>query len=412
MAIYGQPVISRETRLLLITIVVAIASLWVLARIRFQDRATASSATVPPVLAQLRPSAGFADLALTIAEIRPVVLAAVFAGPGPTPALRIREDAAATLTPAASDVRLASDRATGLTIVQIPTAGRPGLMPWVPRLLDYPRYLVAADLADGNVALRPVFVGGLYPAASPLWNGEVWVVPRTSQISEGTLLFTTDGVFAGVGIDHRGQPAIVPPAIVLSLADRVLRDGRDDPGEIAITVQSLSPEISAATGAMRGVVIAGVNASSPATDALIPTDVIEAVDGHEITSPEDWRARVARLRAGDTVALRVRRGGEARDVKITAVVPPAPVEAVESSSLGIDSRAVANVGAEVLSVQTGSRAAHAGIIAGDVITVFGAQETPTPAGIQRAYTTTPQGGFIMAAITRGEERRVVAIQKR
>ena len=50
---YGQPVISRETRLLLITIVVSVCTLWLLARLRFQDRPVA--ATVAPVLAQLRP---------------------------------------------------------------------------------------------------------------------------------------------------------------------------------------------------------------------------------------------------------------------------------------------------------------------------------------------------------------------
>ena len=38
MAISGQPVISRETRRLLITIVMAVTALWVLARIRFQER--------------------------------------------------------------------------------------------------------------------------------------------------------------------------------------------------------------------------------------------------------------------------------------------------------------------------------------------------------------------------------------
>ena len=42
----GQPVISRETRRLLITVAVSVAAMWVLARIRFQERASG------PVVAQ------------------------------------------------------------------------------------------------------------------------------------------------------------------------------------------------------------------------------------------------------------------------------------------------------------------------------------------------------------------------
>ena len=348
---------------------------------------------------------------LAIAEIRPVVLAAVFAGEGVGPALRIREDAAATLTPGGSDVPLAIDRATGLVIVRIPMADRPGLMPWVPRLLDYPRYLVAAELAGDSIALRPVFVGGLFPVASPLWSGEIWVLPDATAMTPGTFVFTTDGVFAGLAIDHRGRAAIVPPAIVLAMSERLLREGRYDAGEIAITVQPLSPAISAASGAARGVVIAAVDPRSAAADPLVPTDVIEAVNGQAISSPEDWHARVARLRAGETVSLRLRRGGEVRDVKVTAVAPVAVPTPPQKPALGINSRAVANVGTEVLSVQAGSRAAHAGIVPGDIITVIGGEEIPTPVELLRVYAATPEGGFLLAAITRGNERRVVAIQK-
>ena len=74
--ISGQPVISRETRRLLITVVAAVATLWVLARIRFQERPVTST-PVPNVLAQLRPSSSYADLARLIADIRPTIVASV-----------------------------------------------------------------------------------------------------------------------------------------------------------------------------------------------------------------------------------------------------------------------------------------------------------------------------------------------
>src|SRR5687767_8886993 len=97
---YGQAVISRETRLLLVTVVVSLTALWVLARVRFQEWSD-TAAVLPPVLAQLRPSSGYDDLARLIADMRPGVTAAVFASDRGTPALRIGRNVAVTLAPAA-----------------------------------------------------------------------------------------------------------------------------------------------------------------------------------------------------------------------------------------------------------------------------------------------------------------------
>ena len=127
------PVISRETRRLLITVVVAVAALWVLARIRFQERPVTST-PVPNVFAQLGPSSNYGDLARLIADIRPGIVAAVSRSPGGSAALRIRDDAALTLNPGRADTVIAIDRATGLAIVRQPRGDMPALMPWAPRV--------------------------------------------------------------------------------------------------------------------------------------------------------------------------------------------------------------------------------------------------------------------------------------
>jgi len=251
-AISGQPVISRETRRLLITVLVAVTALWVLARIRFQER-PASSTPVPNVLAQLRPASSYADLARTIADMRPLITAAVSASTGGAPSLRISETSAVTLLPGSADTAVAFDRATGLAIVPHPHGDIPGLMPWVPRLLDYPRYLVAADVTRNHVALRPVFIGGLFPVASPLWSGEIWLLPAATPITPGTFVFTTEGAFAGVGVSHEGHAAIVP-ATVLHLWVERLQQPRTA-GALGISVQPLSPSLASATGALAGVVV-------------------------------------------------------------------------------------------------------------------------------------------------------------
>jgi hypothetical protein len=408
--ISGQPVISRETRRLLITVVVAVAALWVLARIRFQERPVTST-PLPNVLAQLRPAdSSYADLARLIAEIRPGITAAVSASAGGGPALRIRDDAAVTLMPGLSDTVLNFDRATGLAIVRHERGDIPGLMPWAPRLLDYPRYLVAADLAGEHVALRPVFVGGLFPVTSPLWSGEVWALPPATAIARGTFVFTTEGALAGLSVSDDGRAAIVPAALLFSAVER-LRQQSGEAGDLGIAIQQLSPAIASATGAATGVVISTVDPAGPAAGSLVATEVIEAIEGQHMHTPGHWRARVSRVSVGDTLTLRVRSGAGVREVRLTAAPSTRVAEPADGASLGLRLRAIPKLGAEVLSVGPQSRAARAAIRQGDVITVVGGQPSPTPAQVLQAFTSLPEGGSLLVAIASGSEHRVVVIEK-
>ena len=410
MAISVQPVISRETRRLLITVVAAVATLWVLARIRFQERPVTST-PVPNVLAQLRPSSTYADLARLIADIRPTIVASVSQSTGGGPALRIREDAAVTLRPGRADTPVATDRATGLAIVQHPRGDMPGLMPWVPRLLDYPRYLVAADVVGDHVALRPVFVGGLFAVTSPLWSGELWLLPPATAISSGTFVFTTEGAFAGLGVSHDGQAAIVPAGLLLGIVEQLQQQHSAEPGDFGIAIQPLSPSVALAAGASMGVVVTAIDPAGPAAGSLVPTEVIEAIDGDEIRTTDHWRARVARAAAGDTVTLRVRGADGVRDVQLTAAVPAPAVEAAHDPSLGLQLRTIPQVGVEVLSVQPRSRAARAAIQKGDLITVVAGQASPTPAQLARVFTSLPEGSSVLVGIVRGSDHHVMAIEK-
>jgi hypothetical protein len=405
----GPPVISRETRRLLLTIVLAVAALWVLARIRFQERSVAST-PVPNVLAQFTPASSYADLARLIADIRPGITAAVSASAGGGPALRIREDAALTLLPGSADTLLMSDRATGLAIVHQERGDMPGLMPWVPRLLDYPRYLVAADVTGEHVALRPVFIGGLFPVTSPIWSGELWALPRATSIAPGTFVFTTDGALAGLSVSHNGQSAIVPAALLFSAVER-LQQQSGEAGDLGIAVQPLSPAIASATGAATGVVISTIDPAGAAAGRLVATEVIEAINGQDMRTPDHWKARVARVSAGDILTLRVRSGEGVREVQVTAAPPAAVAEPADDASLGLKLQAIPKVGAEVLSVQPRSRAARAEIRQGDVITVVGGRPSPTPAQVMSAFASLPKHGSLLVAIASGNEHRVVVIQK-
>ena len=410
MPIYGQPVISRETRRLLITIVVSVTALWILARIRFQDRPAAAT-PMPNVLAQLRPESSFADLARTIADIRPAIAAAVSASAGGAPALRISEHSAATLMSGVADTVLASDRATGLAIVQRPQGDPVSVMPWAPRVLDYPRYVIAADVMNGHVMLRPVFLPGLLQANSPLWSGDVWTVPDEAALEPGAFVFTTDGAFAGLAISHGGGKAIVPATLLLAEIAR-LQKATGEPGALGIEVQPLTPEIARAMQASAGVVVTTIDPASAAAGQVVPTEVIEAIDGVEIRTHDHWRARAARVTAGQTMTLRVRGVEGLREVSVVAEPQAASPEPTPNGSLGLTLRTISKIGAEVVAVQPGSSADRAGIREGDTITVMSGRPSPTRAEILRAFSSLPDGGSALVAFTRGDDHHVTVIQKR
>jgi hypothetical protein len=416
------PRLSRETRLLLVTILVAMSALWALARLRFPER-PATPNPVAPLLTQLAVSPGFDDLANQVSTLEsrllpslaPVELTGTSSAAA---ALRVRDDIGATLLAApnggSSDARpdasriLAHDAVSGLTLVRIPGAPTPELTIWSPQRLDRPRYLFATDFSHRAASLRPVFVGRLDSATNPAWPGEVWVLPVRTAVAPGDLLFTTDGALAGLIIPHAGTLALVPGETVLSAADLLRGQGAGAAGWLGIELQALTPSLASATGARAGVIVSRVRPDGPAAAMLLVTDVIETANGEPIASLDDWRAHAARMRPGGSVTLGVRRGAEVVSVKITAAAPPARAAALP---LGLTLRTLPLVGAEVVQVAGQSAGAHAGILAGDVIVAIGQIQKPTADQVAKAFAASRDTRPLIAAITRGDVHQVVALEK-
>lgn len=402
----SRPFISRETRLLFVTIVVSVAALWVLARIRFQERASTPD-PVPPVLAQLRSQPTFDDLATSLAEIRPRIAASVLAVDRGTSVLRIDREVGVGFVDMAFQSVLAFDRASGLAVVRIPADEVAALDHWSPRRLDYPRFLIAAEPSTEGVSLRPVFLGALHRISTPLWEDTIWAVPSGTDLLAGRFVFTTGGAFVGVTIEQNGQQAIVPGATLLHMANRLRAKGDTAIGEIGVSVEAMSPAVASASAAQAGMVVTWVDPNGPGAEKLSVLDVIESVDGQALLTPEHWEARVSRLGAGDAIALRVRRNGQSRDVTIIAVPPVTPSAQPE---LGLTLRNMSRIGVEVLRVQPSSAAARAAIQVGDVITSIAGQNAPTAAQVTRAFSATKAHQPLLVAFTRHGVHHVTALE--
>lgn len=419
-----RPSISRETRLLLTIVVISVALLWVLARIRFPGKA-ASPSPVPPVLAQLAPPSAFEDITSTVAQLTPhigelisVVAVSTDSAAGPqsiaAQALQVRDGLAIALTGdreqplsigGASVGVTARDPATGLTLLRLPVEDTAAPDVWSSRGLQYPRFLIASDVSTGTLSLRPVFIGSLNSIASPRWSGSLWAVPDGASLRPGTFLFTVAGELAGVTISHADHVAIVPGELLMSAVDRLLRQPNPNHASLGADVQTLTPSLAAALQAQTGVVVTWVDPGGPAAGLLSPMDVVTRINGNAVGTPDQWDSQVMALANGSAVVLDVHRQGKAQQVTVTARPEGA---SSDDPVLGLTLRSIPRVGAEVLHVVPRSAAARAGIRAGDVITRASTVEAPSPAQISRLFS---EDESLVFAVTRDQDHRVLVIEK-
>jgi S1-C subfamily serine protease len=412
--------------LLLIAGVIAVAALWLLARIRFPERPVTPN-PVPSVLSQLASGPKYDDLAGEIAQLHARLQPSLLALDIPsaadslqtsrrTAAIRLRDDLAVTLVPSGSrregwkDASIvARDAASGLAVVRvpIPLSSAPPV-PWTPRQPQQPRYFVASDVSPKGVSLRPAFVGSLDPIESPLWSEPLWAVPERTDLVAGSFLFTNSAELAGLVINYRGGLVIVAGGTVLAEAERLVAAPPGPPGTIGIEVQDLTPPVASVTAASAGVVVAWVDPDGASSEQLMVGDVIETVDGRGLATRQQWDVRVARLSVGETLSLRTRRRGEVREVALIANAAAAPAA---SRSLGLTLRARTKVGAEVVRVERGSAADRAGLTIGDVITLVAEASAPTPAQVMRSYTSMGQGERVIVAVTRGDAHVVTTFER-
>jgi S1-C subfamily serine protease len=419
-----RPRVSRETRLLLTTGIAALAVLWLLARVRFQDRPVTPN-PVPAVLSQLGNGPHFDELAADIAQLQTTLeptLITLRLGPGAelreSPALvaiRWRDDLAIGLVPqrrghGADPAVVARDPASGIAVIRSPS----GLVstpvtPWAARRPQQPRFLAVAEPGPAGPLLRPVFVGGLIAVDTALWSEPVWGLPGQVALVPGSVVFTSGAELVGLVVSSEAGPLIVPAASLFEEASRLMAQPPAEQGSIGVEAQAITPALATLTGTNAGVIVTWVDRAGPAAGTVRVGDVIEAIDGQPIATRKHWDAWRARLRAGTGAAIRLRRGADLVEKTLTAaaVAPRLPSD----RSLGLGLRARRGIGVEVVSVESDSAAAAAGLAAGDLITLWGDIESPTAAQLTRAFAALPAGGRVMAAFTRGDTHHVTAVQR-
>ena len=427
--------LGRDTRLLVITIVVSIAMLLVLARFRFPAR-SAPAAEPPQPLEQLAARATYDELTSILRGVDDRVSESVVAvtmitrdetnpdaepEPIPSVAVWLRNGRAVALTPPGRGISgsangtgvtvVATDARRGVSLLGIP--GAPGAPPDIrdpDATIDAPGYLAAIEGTAAGPAIRPMYFGRVDQTNEPGWTDSVLRFSALQQtLPPGVAIFTLQGAFVGLGIPDGRDLLVVPEPVLEAAANSLATAGSRPLANPGFQVQPLDSALRAATGAQEGVIVSYVDPDGPGTNVLRVGDVITGIGDIVVHTPEDYRAAALDMTVGSPVTIRFVRDGRAEAAPITAA-PRRTAAAAEGQGLGLSLREV-SAGTQVTRVAVGSAAAQAGLEEGDIITALNGAPHPAPATLERAYQRLQSRGWIVVAVDRNGTHLVTALGK-
>jgi hypothetical protein len=246
---------GRETRLLVLIVVVSLAVLLVLARFRFPAATLSVAPAAPSPLSNLVSRAAFEELAeamastanritpkvvvVRLAPVRPPAAARGGRGADPSPngmgttlvlGLRVRPDLALVRVPAGMmpaelvDVSLqpeivGADSKRELALIRLPASADGAIEPADP-FVGF-AYLGEATATFDGPTLQPVFIGRTGQRQHERWPAALTGIDNRN-VSDGSILFTIDGRLIGLVVHDAAGTAVVPPAVIDTAVNELL----------------------------------------------------------------------------------------------------------------------------------------------------------------------------------------------
>jgi Lon-like protease len=140
-------------------------------------------------------------------------------------------------------------------------------------------------------------------------------------VRKASLLEELAGMTRPEGADLVSEHVLVPPGSNFGERRRQNLRQMDRSQEIAaaVALRELGHDVKAEP---EGALVVAVASDAPAAGKIEATDVLVAVDGKAVRTPDDLRRLIGLREPGETVRLRVRRGGSARDVEVETIESP------------------------------------------------------------------------------------------
>jgi S1-C subfamily serine protease len=141
--------------------------------------------------------------------------------------------------------------------------------------------------------------------------------PMHDGFAGGAFVDTSGGLLGiATAASIRGLGVVIPTAIAWKTTGTVLEHGRMKRGYLGIAGQPVTlPENQRVEGRAEAVLVVGVTEGSPAAaGGVLVGDLLVALDGHPVESPQDLMDRLLDTPIGHPLSLRVLRGGATVDV--------------------------------------------------------------------------------------------------
>ncbi len=253
--------------------------------------------------------------------------------------------------------------------------------------------------------------------------------------NSGGPLINIDGEVIGVntlirGL-HTGIGFAIPSTLAKEVSDQLISEGKFTRAWLGIGIRAVrdDPDFrELIKGVDNGVLVTMVLSNGPAAKSeLKPTDVITAVDGKPVNTPQQLRDEIRGKKIGQPVSLDVFRKGKAAKVKVSpgewinptevySLAKIRPADATEIAELGLSVKSMTHElasqfgvdvteGVVVVTVEKDTPAAHKGIKPGDIITAVDQKQVATPKQFREALKKTDLKKGILLNLISGNTAR-------
>ncbi len=235
---------GRETRLLVLIVIVSLGVLLLLARFRFPAATLNVAPAVPSPLSNLASRAAFRDLSdaivtaydtlsprLAVVRLEEAVKPpargrGAATPPAPrasrlAPALRVKPDLALVYVPAGFNVvrvagvpaqQVAGSETREITLVRVPAVEDSGLDEVTEGFVGF-SFVIQVTATEGGPSVQPIFIGRTGAREDSRWPSGVVAIDHAT-VPAGSFLFTLEGRLLGLVIRDEATAAIVPPSVI------------------------------------------------------------------------------------------------------------------------------------------------------------------------------------------------------
>jgi serine protease Do len=207
---------------------------------------------------------------------------------------------------------------------------------------------------------------------------------------DGHLIGINTAIISGNSGGNQGIGFAVPINLARHDMDQILAHGKVERGYLGILPQDITPAMAKALNVSQtsGALVGDVTANSPASKAGLKTgDIILSVNGEAVSDANQLRLKIGNLDPNARITLKVLRDGQTMEIPVQLGEFPSNQERASNNHSEKDGGAVLGVSVENLTPETAqqlklapqtkgvvvdevspaSRAAEAGLQAGDVI---------------------------------------------